>query len=406
LLLVLIAREPVRPGQRVHDVVATVVLGLTGPFIIALLPLFAWRAIQRRTVFSTSLAVLAAGAAGIQAVLIMRGGMTAPDAPIAFETMLGIPGVRVGGSLLSGGRWGAGLGVPCATALGVLTLATVMIFATRPGPGSVERRMMGVAFVGLLAIALYRCRYVLPALFHGAGCRYFFPLQTIALWLMVATALTARRPVSFLAWSAVAGIFALNVPRLREPAFADLNWPEYAARIRNGERVIVRINPGWEFTMPGKDQSRQEVAARGIVGDALVNISTRCVVTPTKPAIAGFALRAASARKFLVRAVGPSLARFGIDDVLARPRIALFRDGVEDTTFDPMRNGSGDVGLAQVTESCRAFALEPEAADLAGVAVLHPGVYSLIVSTDGSIGGEVLVEIYEVPQETGASRTK
>lgn len=251
LLLVLIAREPESPRQCAHDAAAVALLGLTGPFVIVGAPLFAWRAWYRKTGFSFALAAIAGAAAAIQLTLIIRYSLGDTAQSIAAETLLAVPGMRVGASLLTGGRLGAMAGVPVGTAWGVATLAVIAAMALRRDEARLERIWLALAFVGLLAAALYRCRQVLPDVFHGAGSRYFFPLQLIALWLVVATASAQRAWSSRAALVALAIIVVLNVPRLREPAFTDHNWAHYVAKIRQGEAVTVRINPDWEFEVPG-----------------------------------------------------------------------------------------------------------------------------------------------------------
>lgn len=399
LLLVLIAREPERPGQRVHDIGAVLLLGLTGPFVIALVPLFGWRAWQRRTQFSLWLAVLAMMTAGVQAALILRGGMGAKDSVVATHLLLALPGVRVGGSLLSGGHWNADIGVPFASVLGVVTLVGVAALAAAPGRARLERTWLALAFGAMLGIALFRCRHFLPTLFHGAGPRYFFPLQTIALWLLVAVATGAPRVAAWTAGVVLAVVLGANLPRLREPTFTDFNWPEYAARIRQGERVEVPINPDWTFTVPGKDIGRVSSVVRDAPSAGLVNLSIRCHVAAGKPALAGFTVRSGAERMFLVRAIGPSLAKFGVRTALARPTLILLQGGETDMQFQPQRNGSEDPELVQATKACRAFALEPGTGDLAGLVRLSPGVYSMIVSTEENDGGEVLLEVYELPSD-------
>lgn len=397
LLLVLIAREPERPAQAWHDGVAVALLGLTGPFGIVLLPLFVARALRRRTRFSVILAGVAAAVACIQSFMIMRNGLASGNGSVAWEMVLGVPGLRVGGSLLSGGRWTPDVGWAGATALGVLTLAVVGWLAARRGPGDGERRLLGLAFAGLLAVGLYRCRDVLPALLHGAGSRYFFPLQLILLWLGLAAALEARRWRAVAAWTLIIVVAAANLPRWREPAFADLHWAEYAARIRRGESVTVRINPDWTFAVPGSGIAREARPDTAGSADALVNLSTRAFVTAERPLLAGFALRTSSTRTLLVRAVGPSLAQFGVAAPLPRPHLTLVGAGVNEGAFQPLRNGGSDPRLRQATQRCRAFALQPGADDLVGLVELPAGVYSVIVGAGDQGGGEVLLEIYEVP---------
>jgi hypothetical protein len=48
--------------------------------------------------------------------------------------------------------------------------------------------------------------------------------------------------------------FLANLPRLREPAYADLHWELYVPRIRAGEAVTVPINPqGWVTNLPARN---------------------------------------------------------------------------------------------------------------------------------------------------------
>lgn len=261
LLLILIAHEPLRRGERVHDVVALVALGLTGPFVIVFAPLFAWRAWVRRTRFSLILAVGASAAAAVQGITILQNPVGMAVAPIALDTLVAIPGVRVGVSLLAGGRLPAAAGLVPATVCGVLTLFAVAFLAGRPGEARRERVCLGLAFAGLLVVALYRCRYVLPHVFHGAGSRYFFPLQLIALWLLLAAAGARQSALARVASAALLVVVAMNAARLREPAFTDFDWALNASKIRRGERVTVRINPDWEFTVPEAQPLSNRLAA-------------------------------------------------------------------------------------------------------------------------------------------------
>ncbi|HUR59484.1 MAG TPA: hypothetical protein VM029_17335 [Opitutaceae bacterium] len=394
LLLILISRDALTPAQRGHDVAALIVLGLTGPFIIAFLPLFAWRAWRRATHFSAMLAVVAGACAAVQTIVILRNPIAATVAPMAVEMLLGIPGLRVGSSLLAGGRVGADAGFALASGLGVLTLAAIGFLAVRRGTARIERVWLGFAFAGVLAMTLFRCRYLWPALYHGQGSRYIFPLQLIALWLIIPAASAARPWIAQAARWALVVIALVNLPRLREPAFPDLRWTEYAARIRNGEHVTVKINPDqWAFTLPG----RPVAAALPVPAGAFVNVSARCTVSPGQPAIVGFILQPGAARRLLLRAVGPSLAQFGVAHPLSRPTLKLVERTGNAVALAVRGEACGALSLAFATERCGAFALAAGAGDFAGIAEVAPGSYSVIVDGGANSGGEVLIEVYEVP---------
>jgi hypothetical protein len=238
---------------------------------------------------------------------------------------------------------------------------------------------------------------VLPAVYFGAGSRYFYPLQLIALWLVIEAAVAAQPILARYARLALMLIALLNIPRMREPAFTDLEWSEYASAIRRGEEVIVPTNPSWEFTMPGNSTIAR--ARRTVPRTALVNVSTRCWISPAQPAVVGFALHEGQPRKLLVRVIGPSLAKFGVKTPIARPKATLMLNAREEPTFVAKRDPANDAAIKAATDLCRAFALEPGFADLAGIAVLGPGIYSLVISSEVDATGEVLVEIYEIPPE-------
>jgi alkaline phosphatase D len=68
------------------------------------------------------------------------------------------------------------------------------------------------------------------------------------------------------------------------------------------------------------------VGTLGPVDRALVNISARGrLAAPGDTLIAGFVISGKSSRSILVRAVGPSLAEFGVADAVNRPAMVLFQ---------------------------------------------------------------------------------
>ena len=104
-------------------------------------------------------------------------------------------------------------------------------------------------------------------------------------------------------------------------------------------------------------------------------------------------------REILVRAVGPSLAQFGINNYAANPMYVL--NGAYSL---PGENGQGwsatPGSSATITvESSRAgaFPLAQGSNDKADIFLLAPGAYTITVNpTDPSGVGAELVEVYEV----------
>ncbi len=397
LLLVLIAREPESFAARLHDVVAVGLLGLTGPFVIVLTPLFVWRAILRRTTFSVMLAGVAALCALTQGIAVARDAAAHGPAKIAFELLLAVPGNRVAGALFTGGELDADVPRFVSTVAGAVFVLGIGFLALRPGRARPERMWLGAAFVGLGIVALYRCRELLPGLLNpGLGGRYFFPLQLLAAWLLIALAY-AKEPWARRTGAALLlGALAVNFDRLREPPLVDLDWQYYAAQIRNGEEVVVSTNPvNWEFTVPGQSSSLPGKRV-GMPASGLVNVSVRSFVSPERPACLGFVLQNRRSRKMFVRAVGPSLATFGVTQPLVEPVLTLLRNGVEVPGFAPQFTHADQPEIVAAAASCGAFALQSGARDAVALIELPPGSYSAVVSTPDRTG-EVLLEVYEVP---------
>ncbi len=131
---------------------------------------------------------------------------------------------------------------------------------------------------------------------------------------------------------------------------------------------------------------------------SLSNLSVRAQVAPGAPLVAGFVIGPGPAKTVLVRAVGPSLAMFGMSGALADPKLELYDNAgakiAENDNFSP--------GDATTFAAVGAFALAADGKDAALVATLPPGSYTAQVSGNGGNGGVALVEIYEIT--SGGSR--
>lgn len=134
----------------------------------------------------------------------------------------------------------------------------------------------------------------------------------------------------------------------------------------------------------------------------LLNLSTRAsLASDGATVIAGLVVDtgpgdAASSKLLLIRAVGPSLADYGVNDSLVDPTLRLFRsDGspieVSESLRDPAR-------IAEAALRVGASPLRRGAADTGLLISLRGGVYTAHVSSASHHTGEVLVEIYEVPR--------
>jgi cyclophilin family peptidyl-prolyl cis-trans isomerase len=129
----------------------------------------------------------------------------------------------------------------------------------------------------------------------------------------------------------------------------------------------------------------------------LINVSARAQVgTGNDVLIAGFVVGGNTGRTVLVRAVGPSLAAFGVGGTLADPQLSVAPlNGATIATND---NWSGEPQVAAASASVGAFPLSSGAStDAALLVTLPPGAYSAQVSGANGGTGVAIVEVYEVP---------
>ena len=122
-----------------------------------------------------------------------------------------------------------------------------------------------------------------------------------------------------------------------------------------------------------------------------LNISTRLrVETGDNVMIGGFIVTGNDPKKVILRAIGPSLAGFGILDPLADPVLELHgSDGSLITTNDNWK-------VTQQSE-IEATGLQPQNdLEAAIVRTLDPGSYTAIVSGNGGSTGIGLVEVYDL----------
>jgi phosphodiesterase/alkaline phosphatase D-like protein len=134
---------------------------------------------------------------------------------------------------------------------------------------------------------------------------------------------------------------------------------------------------------------------------AIANISTLSRVTSGEDAlVSGFVISGASNRRVLIRAIGPTLAAFGVGDALAQPVLSVHQAG------RPIASNTGWAGAtAAATEAtldafdrAGAFRLaDQNSRDAALVLSLAPGAYTVQVKSADGAPGATLLEVYDLP---------
>jgi len=128
----------------------------------------------------------------------------------------------------------------------------------------------------------------------------------------------------------------------------------------------------------------------------LLNISTRAYVgTGSNVQIAGIVISGSQPATVLVRAVGPTLAVFGLSGTLAQPSLSVV-DSSQNTlaTNTGWSANSNASAIASASASVGAFDLPAGSSDCALLLTLPPGSYTAVVSGVGGSSGTALVEAY------------
>ncbi len=130
----------------------------------------------------------------------------------------------------------------------------------------------------------------------------------------------------------------------------------------------------------------------------VINASTRAFVgTGDSVLIPGFVIGGTGSLKLLIRAVGPTLAGFGVTGVLADPTITLYRGTTVLATNDNWGSATNAGEISATATAVGAFTLPAGSRDAALVATLPAGSYTAIVSGVSATSGTALVELYVVP---------
>lgn len=128
----------------------------------------------------------------------------------------------------------------------------------------------------------------------------------------------------------------------------------------------------------------------------LVNVSVLTnVASESDLPIIGFVVSGSTPKRLLIRAVGPSLAAFRVDNPMSDPKIEIYSNGVKVAAND---NWSGDPTLSTAFSQVGAFAFDSaNSKDAALIFTANPGGYSAVVSGTGGATGMVMLEVYELP---------
>ncbi len=145
----------------------------------------------------------------------------------------------------------------------------------------------------------------------------------------------------------------------------------------------------FHYEVRARDDARSDLGK-------LINISTRGTVSATEKLVAGFVV-SEQPRRVLVRAVGPTLAQFGVAGVLADPFVTISKGALPLYFNSDWGTRPEAAETAEAARATGALALPVGSKDAALVVELPPGAYTVQVEPETGAGGVALVETYSVP---------
>ena len=170
----------------------------------------------------------------------------------------------------------------------------------------------------------------------------------------------------------------------------------------NDAAIVVSLGAG-SYTTPVETSGNDagvtllEVYDGAVANESLkvVNTSTRAFVgTGDDRLVPGFVVQGSGVARLLIRAVGPGLSDFGVNGVLADPKMTLYRDGITIATND---NWSAEPSTEDAATASGAFALTANSLDSAILVSLEEGLYTVAVEGANGETGTALFELYLAP---------
>ena len=243
--------DPTQRTTRLGEIAVIFLIGLTGPFILLALPLFAWRVYKYRSPWSIArlLAAITCAAAHVPSLITLKLE-TFPQAWAPFHHAA-IIGRRVISTLFLGQ-----ISLPeilcIALCLAGFTVLVIALWRRRASIPS-GLTLLGAAVL-VLASTAYKVRpdlWTLSELVNGD--RYFFIPKVILLWLLAALAASSKPHTRIALTGLILIPLIANAPRFIFPPAADQNWAASCAAITRGQPVWVPILPeGTNILHPGR----------------------------------------------------------------------------------------------------------------------------------------------------------
>ncbi|MFZ0927005.1 MAG: hypothetical protein WAN11_00280 [Syntrophobacteraceae bacterium] len=217
--------------QVTSDVIQMVLVGLTGPFIIFMLPLYLWRFLKEKNRYRSVILCTAIAVSSVQAACILTSKDAFPSAAAGAEAgwvySLDVIGVKLFGNLFLPGKLTEkiyGWNHYILFCLFVSVIGLIFYKAVR----SMKNVHAVTVLVGLslfiLISTLFKSRYIMTAFIDpwgGAGPRYFYPQYVLITWALLLCLGKGKMWTDYAIKILLAAICIASLSSYRAPSMVD-----------------------------------------------------------------------------------------------------------------------------------------------------------------------------------------
>jgi hypothetical protein len=231
-------------AQLAWDIAVTIVCGLTGPFVMLLLPLYIWKWARNRNVPNAAIGLSALAASCVQIYFVMKFPEPHQEWMKRIDAYVGVIGCKLFGSLFAG-EYGIEIWDPYAATIGFVFFVAFLVWAA---PDTKSRRVVLILLAVLLAVtaaAIHKFRAmpgVLGPIYQGQ--RYFYIPHIMLIWSLIICLDNPRRWVRLLIGVLLGAVLVSSlVSGFRSPAPPDKRW-DICSKMIGKYPIEIRINPG------------------------------------------------------------------------------------------------------------------------------------------------------------------
>ncbi|MEO6244460.1 MAG: hypothetical protein ABIQ12_03410 [Opitutaceae bacterium] len=249
----LIAR-PSTLAQRAGDLVIVTIVGLTGPFVIALAPLLAWRWWRERNRDTLAVLLVATACAAVQSALLLTTGPQFVFPAFNAMAFLAVVGQRLVVGPLVGDYAATHLPPSVMGVIGALVILGGLAWVLRSGPRRLLRAQIVAAFALMMVAVVYRSRPDTWGLASPSySDRYFFLPRVLLWWLLVLEIDTTSRWSAWTARALCGVVVVVQAFHFTEPPPQNYRWAEHCEPIRRGVPANLPTLPeGWTLEYRGR----------------------------------------------------------------------------------------------------------------------------------------------------------